>query len=102
MAKKRGGSKKISRSAKKIVAKSSGRTSKISSKPELKNMDSKLRKSNRFLLYSLAVFVVSLVLYLVTYNFLESLFGFIAVISGALVFLFLIISLILYLIKKRN
>ncbi len=71
-------------------------------KPELKNIASRLRRSNISLIYSLAVFIISLILYLITYNFLESLFGFIAVVSGALVLMFAIVSIILYSIKKKG
>jgi len=71
------------------------------SKPVLKNMGKRLERSNKSLLYSLSVFVISLIFYLVTTDFLESLFGFIIVVSGALVILFGIISVILYFLNGK-
>ncbi|MCR4327540.1 MAG: hypothetical protein NUV46_03085 [Nanoarchaeota archaeon] len=80
---------------------------KKSQKSVNKNIDKitsprKVRKVTKSLIYSLAVFIVSLVLYLVTTDFWESLFGFILIISGALVILFGIIEIILFLVRRRN
>ena len=67
----------------------------------VKNLERRLERSNKSLLYSFIVFVVSLVFYLVTTDFLESVFGLILIISGALVILFGVVSLIIYFLKRR-
>ena len=61
----------------------------------------KVQKTWRALLYSAIVFVISLVLYLVTTGFLASIFGFIMIISGALVLLFIILEIIYYFMKRK-
>ncbi len=64
--------------------------------------EKKIKKATNWLLYSGVTFILSLFLYIATTNdFLESLFGFIMVISGALVLLFLVLELIYYFLKKK-
>lgn len=98
--------KKKSVAGKKVALKRSSATAESgNSAPALNHIDSRLRRSNNSLLYSFVVFLISMIIYLSipsSMGFLDSLFGFIMVVSGALVILFLVISIILYLIKKRR
>jgi dolichol kinase len=94
--------KKKSVAAKKSPAKKSSTAARAGSKPEISHIESRLRKSNRSLAYSFVVFIISLILYLVTYKFIESFFGFVMIVSGALVILFGVISIILYIVKGRR
>jgi len=61
----------------------------------------KIRKTTMSLIYSGIVFILSLILFLVTTDFLESLFGFTMIISGALVLLFIILEIIFYFMKRK-
>jgi len=65
--------------------------------------DKKIKRTTNSLIYSGIVFILSLILFLVAVNesFIESLFGFILIISGAFVILFLILEIIFYFMKKK-
>ena len=89
-------------SSKKVHSKKSPLKSSINSPaPKIRNVESRLKRSNNALIYSLITFAISLVIYLATSGFLASLFGLILIIAGALAILFAITSIILYAIKKR-
>lgn len=92
-------SKKISK--RKVTSKKTSSKKSSNINPEhLRITQRKIEKTWRSLLYSGVTFIISLILFLVTRNFLESLFGFIMIISGALILLFLILEIIYYIMKK--
>ncbi|MDP3966239.1 MAG: hypothetical protein Q8Q04_01775 [archaeon] len=62
----------------------------------------KVRKTTKSLLYSLAAFIISWVLYVVSIGFWESIFGLIAIISGAFVVLFAIIEIIFFFVRRKE
>lgn len=97
--------KKSVKKTKKKVSRSPTKKRAIKKLPQnqipIQNIKKKWKKTTKSLLYSFVVFIISLVLYLVTsQEVLESVFGFVMIISGALVILFLIIELIFYFLKK--
>ncbi|NCN52033.1 hypothetical protein GW931_03410 [archaeon] len=61
----------------------------------------KIKRATNSLIYSGIVFVISLVLFLFTTDFLESLFGFILIISGAFIILFVTLEIIFYFMRKK-
>jgi len=104
MVKKKRIAKKPSKKRKVSKAKKQSRSVIAKSKKQkapLKNIDSRLRKSNKSLIYAVSVFVISMVLFSVTGDLLESVFGIIAIFSGALIILFGITSLILLFLKRK-
>ena len=77
------------------------RTKKIS--PPKTSLKSKTRKTTRSLIYSIGIFLISLVLYLATTNdVLESFFGFVMILAGSIALLFLVIEGILYLLRHAK
>ena len=73
---------------------------KATRKSSLKN---KTKKTTRSLIYSIGVFLISLVLYLATTNdVLESFFGFVMILAGAIALLFLVVEGILYLLRHAK
>ncbi len=79
------------------VKRNTKKTSKIKKISSKKN----IKRTTNYLLYSLITFFISLILFLVTSDFLESLFGFIMILSGALILLFIILELIYYFLNKK-
>lgn len=86
---------------KKRVKKTSSRAKPLKKTPDVAS-PRKIRKASKYFLYSLAVFIVSMILFLVTYDFWESIFGLIMILSGALVILFGIIEIIFFFIRRRD
>lgn len=73
--------------------------------PKVKNMvvsERKVRRTTNALLYSGITFILSFILFVVSVkdSFIESLFGFIMILSGALVILFVILEVIFFFMKK--
>ncbi len=105
MAKKRV-TKKVSKKStpKRKLKKPVRKVSPVKSKSKSSNImvsERKIRKTTNSLIYSGIVFVLSLILFLITSDFLESLFGFIMIISGALVILFAVLEIIYYFMKRK-
>jgi uncharacterized membrane protein len=66
-------------------------------------IDMREKLSTRMIVRSLIVFIVSLILFYSTQNeFLEALFGFVMIISGAIVVLFIIVFLIFFFLERMN
>jgi len=107
MAKKKSITKRKTKkvTSKKTPKRSSKKTSSIKNSninPEhIRITQRKIEKTKKALLYSGIVFIISLILFLGTSSFLESLFGFIMIISGALVLLFIILEIIYYFMKRK-
>ena len=68
-----------------------------------KVLEKKTRKTSKLLIYSFVIFLVSLVLYYATtIDIIEAVFGFIAILSGAVVLLAIISEVVFYLLKRAG
>lgn len=68
-----------------------------------KVLEKKTKKTTKLLIYSFVIFLVSIVMYYATtIDVLEAVFGFIAILSGAVVLLAIISEVVFYLLKRAR
>ncbi|PIO01365.1 hypothetical protein COT60_00940 [Candidatus Pacearchaeota archaeon CG09_land_8_20_14_0_10_30_9] len=93
----------------KVVKKSSQKKSVTKQKASVKSAqvmvsDKKIKRTTNSLIFSIITFIISFVLLkfaIETGSFLESLFGLIMIIAGAFIFLFVILEIIFYFMKRK-
>ncbi|PIN71438.1 hypothetical protein COV77_02030 [Candidatus Pacearchaeota archaeon CG11_big_fil_rev_8_21_14_0_20_30_13] len=93
----------------KVVKKSSQKKSVTKQKASVKSAqvmvsDKKIKRTTNSLIFSIITFIISFVLLKFAVekgSFLESLFGLIMIIAGAFIFLFVILEIIFYFMKRK-